>query len=215
MTINFTPSVVGAETASSVIAGSNLTFSGTGTPVVHSFATLNPADKSPNIALSGGDLSLTGYSAWYGVRATQGKSAGKWYWEVSITSGNTMVGVSNASADLSTGMYQSNSAMFYEGSGNYVTLGTIGFVPGSTPYTGTYMFALDMDNGALYMGVNGAWLGGGAPSSGASKTGAWVYGLSGVLYPALGSAASVGSVNFGASAFKYAVPAGFNVGVYQ
>ena len=85
------------------------------------------------------------------------------------------------------------------------------------------MFACDMDNGALYIGANGSW-GTAVPTSGATKTGAIGTGLSGTVYPAasMSTAADLGYgtsgesvvANFGQTAFKYSVPAGYNSGVY-
>ena len=50
-------------------------------------ATLNPADKSPEIVLTNYDQTAEGTSLGIHqlVRATQGKAVGKWYWEATIT----------------------------------------------------------------------------------------------------------------------------------
>lgn len=51
--------------------------------MANTYATLNPSDKDAAITLSGGDLTMSSATnAWRSVRATIGKSSGKWYWEV-------------------------------------------------------------------------------------------------------------------------------------
>lgn len=51
--------------------------------VAVTYATRNPSDKNANIALSSGNLIATASNtAWKSVRATLGKSSGKWYREV-------------------------------------------------------------------------------------------------------------------------------------
>src|SRR3989344_5257710 len=60
------------------------------TSVSTTFATWNPSDKSASITFSGSDLTATGPtsgSTFFSVRATIGKSSGKWYWE--STGGST------------------------------------------------------------------------------------------------------------------------------
>lgn len=53
--------------------------------------TLNPSDKAADIVLSSGNLhaAKTGGNDWDCVRATGGKSSGKWYWEVVMTQAMT------------------------------------------------------------------------------------------------------------------------------
>lgn len=56
------------------------------TPSV-TYATWNPSDKSANVTLSNGNLTatITANTAFYGARATIGKSSGKWYWEQTVS----------------------------------------------------------------------------------------------------------------------------------
>jgi hypothetical protein len=73
--------------------------------------------------------------------------------------------------------------------------------------------AVDIDAGKIWFGKNGAWWAGGDPAAG---TGAHYTGVSGSLFPMASSAyLSLGIVNFGASAFAYTVPSGFNAGWYD
>ena len=85
-------------------------------------------------------------------------------------------------------------------------------------------FALDMDNGALYTGIvtkgdtiwdNNSSNVTGIPSSGSTKTGAILTGLSGPMFAACGDANSTCTANFGATPFSGVVPAGYNHGLYS
>lgn len=68
------------------------------------YATLNPSDKDSAITLSGGNLTMSSATnAWRSVRATIGKSGGKWYWEVTNTTSSNpywVRGIGNSSATL-------------------------------------------------------------------------------------------------------------------
>jgi hypothetical protein len=82
-----------------------------------------------------------------------------------------------------------------------------------------YMFALDADNGALYMGYNGAWKGNGVPTSGSAAYHAAIAGISGTIYPMVAvylttSTSPYLRANFGASTFSYAPPSGYHAGLW-
>lgn len=190
------------------------------------FATWNPIDKGSAITLSGGNLAVTQVGNGM-VRATVGETTGKWYWEIRNTSssfGNSGIALSTATLTGGVGIdtrgygyignpanavYNNNAALAPNHMGTYVTNDIISF-------------ALDMDNGAVYMAVNGIWQKNtlnvtGVPTSGVAKTGAivsWV--PDGRKYfPATGNLTGTASTaNFGQFAFLYAVPAGFNLGIY-
>lgn len=187
--------------------------------------TLNPSDKGANIVLSGGNLSYTQGGQGI-VRATIGKSSGKWYWEVKNTSGTNhlnCIGIANSSAALGSflgidaggwghlstnsnnnGIYHSNAPLTPDHTATYVNNDII-------------MCALDMGAGIWWIGINGVWETNtsnvvGNPSAG---TGGMVTGLTGTIYPAVGdNTNSAATVNFGASAFSYTVPTGFTAGFY-
>lgn len=193
------------------------------------FATWNPSDKGTNITLSGSNLTAVGITTWSSVRATQGKASGKWYWESTITGAN----------DTNSGYFMvvGNSTFGLSSYGGNSTYGanSLGWIPGGTFYylnwTGTsvaaspasvtypvgttFMMAMDLDNDAIYMGVNGIWNGNGVPTSGSVKTGAALQGFTGTVFPAVSSVLTQSTANFGASPFKYAVPAGYHAGVFQ
>lgn len=176
------------------------------------YATWNPADKGANATLSGGNLSIVTYAN-SSARATVGVSSGKWYWEITRTAGlDALAGVGSATAavfasggsaypgaDAQGWSYYSNDgSKFHSGSSSaYGAAWAIGAVVG---------VALDMDAGTLTFYKNGV-------SQGVAATG-----LTGTMYPMIGGASNGGtssaSANFGATAFAYSVPSGFNAGIF-
>lgn len=174
---------------------------------VTTYATWNPADKHADINLTGGDLTATSTTGSKGVRATIGKSSGKWYWEVMNNSGaENDIGIATASASLSTWLgadaqgvgYDSFDGKLYKNSSIVASYATYA----QNDYIG---FALDCDAGTIAIYKNG------------TLQGTYSHGLSGTIYPAMGGFASTmsGIANFGASAFTYSPPGGFNAGVYN
>ncbi len=172
----------------------------------HVFATWNPSDKNASITLANANTTATmpSGSGVGAVRATVGKSAGKWYWEVTVDLVDVnAIGVGNTSATLS-GYVGSDANGWGYGSfdGNKQT-GGVGTAYGATYTTGDIIsVALDMDAGTLVFYKNGA-------SQGTAFTG-----LTGTLYPMIsllaGGAADQMTANFGASTFAYTPPAGHN-----
>jgi hypothetical protein len=175
------------------------------------YATWNPADTSADISLTGGDLiaTLSTGAAWKSARATVACSSGKWYWEVSIGVGSTTVfagGVGNASALINSYFTQTADGYgYYAGTGGKQTNSSL------TAYGAAYSpgdiigAALDVDGRTLEFFKNGA-------SQGVID----VSSVTGDLYPMCAIYANGESVtaNFGASAFSYSPPVGYNSGVY-
>jgi len=178
---------------------------------------------------------------------TFGVTNGKWYWEAHIVWNGTS---NNANFPRTIGIIADDYTFGYSYLGqdanswgmNFVDTTTdiwktehdctSGSITGATTMANgdVMMFALDMDNGALYFGRGGTWYTSGDPTSGASKTGA-VITLSAAdmakhILPALTSATSgtYYKMNFGNPAFtissgnsdgagygnfEYAVPSGY------
>ncbi|MFZ2306845.1 MAG: SPRY domain-containing protein [Rhodoferax sp.] len=168
------------------------------------FATWSTTDKGSSVSLSGGNLTATQTSTAGMVRATVGKSSGKWYWEIKPTSTQNNVGVAKATASLSNyvggdangwGLYSADGKVYNNNAGGppYTTYGN----------GDTLGFALDMDAGTLTLYKNG------------SLIGVIVTGLTGTIYPAWGNAGSADScvANFGAAAFDYTPPSGYYPGL--
>jgi hypothetical protein len=182
-------------------------------------ATWNPLDKSASITLSGSDLvaSNADASANHSVRATKGKSTGKWYWEITVNSatansgaeigvGSSSVGLDVKMASSATGWtFQENN--YYGNDGNYT-------IAGNTWGTGDVIsIAIDMDAGKIWWRKNGTWTSGN-PADGSSPK---YSNLSGTVYPMCSAKNTTQyTVNFGASAFAYSVPDGFaGVGIVE
>jgi hypothetical protein len=179
------------------------------------YATWNPADKSSNLTLSNGDLTASGPAAtWACGRATVGKSSGKWYWEIhwdTSTTNYLMVGVGNSSASVASGSYPGFDANGYgylcSLDGHKYNNGDQGAYGATCVQGDTIGVALDMDAGTIVMYKNGV------------SQGTMFSGLSGTIYPMIGAGADAATLtitaNFGASAFSYSVPSGFNSGIYS
>jgi hypothetical protein len=223
-TVNFSG---GNQTlAASATTFNNLTFSGSGTKTFSSatvingdlnntsgttYATWNPSDKAVSIALTNSDLTETGDNLGYGfVRATVGKSSGKWYWELLVNeSTHAYPGIVSATPNVDTGNLGRTAAQpdgwsisEFQTKWNNDT----GVAYGNTDFVDNSIIgiALDMDAGEITYYID-------CVSQGVAFTG-----LTGTLYPAAGTFGSIGvlTANFGASAFTCTPPVGYNLGVY-
>lgn len=186
---------------------------------VPTIVTWNPLDKSSNLTLSGGNLIAKKTSGDHShdgsVRATTGKSSGKWYWEVEQTSNgagdSAEVGVMNLSAPLTNYVGSSSGGYaYFDVNGKKYNSG-VGTTFGP-PYTtfNFIMVALDMDAGKVWFGLNGNWQGGSLPNP-ATGTSPAFSGLSGTMYPAVGmyDINSIFTAKFLASSWSYVAPSGF------
>lgn len=174
-------------------------------------AVWNSADKGANVVLSNSDLTSTLSGGLGSVRSDISKSSGKWYWEVRIDAGlsDSVVGVSSASASLSTypggdaqgwGFNTNNSGPGFILHNGSVLQAGIGAVS-----VGQWIgVALDMDNQTLRFYL----------STGA--VGTLITGLPATMYAATGGGASgpAQTANFGQTLFVYTVPSGFTAGLY-
>jgi hypothetical protein len=161
--------------------GNNFTVNGTPTQTVDTpsnvFTTLNSINVTPSggHTFSNGNTQVTIGVVDAATPATFGVKSGKWYWETKWTQkgGTDRYGVmpddaSNQTAPHVTGIaWNEGSAEMWLLSSSYS--GSWGSNPATNDII---MFALDYDNKAFYMGVNGTWRNSGVPTSGASRTGA-------------------------------------------
>ena len=172
--------------------GTDLTESGlvaadqaTDTPA-NNFCTFNSAATNPSDtgSLSNGNTtySVSNYS--YNARGTLAMPAGKWYWEGQQSAKDTRFGVTTANSNPNL---DTDSTDFYWGSTGYGGVHVLASSVNadwamsnndtSRSYT-TYstgigtvaddiiMVAMDVDNGKMYMGVNGVWFNSGDPVAG-------------------------------------------------
>lgn len=168
------------------------------------YATWNPADKDANVTLSNGNLTcVTGVSN-KGVRSTLGKSSGKWYCELTRTgTGGVYAGISTASVDLTsptpvgTLSYLTSGGIYNEGSfvGAYDSIDN----------GDVWSMALDADAKTVKFYRNGIQQG---------STATYTFSNPVYLRAVLNSTADTLLANFGATAFAYPPPGGYNAGLY-
>ncbi len=194
---------------------------------------LSLASDGGNWVLSNSDLTAgedtTGTMRF--LRANFPMTTGKWYWEIRYTgwtSKNVYIGISkdigatNAPQDI-------NSLADYIIFKKNMSSGTFGhllkylggeetatFEDGTAPEPSAYMqIAVDVDDGKIWFGKNGSWVGGGDPAAGTDPTAFSSFSAaSGPFYPTVGTEGNNTQINitanFGATALQYAAPAGFS-----
>jgi hypothetical protein len=192
--------------------------------MANTYATLNPSDQAGVSAFSNGNLTIDSGQS----RATIAKSSGKHYFEVTLNSADmlTHVGVTTSAASIYLECGNTAygfSAKFSSGVTQYVhNSSAIGYPadhPAAYSQYDVWMVAIDITTGKMWFGLNGTWNGSGDPAAG---TGAVFSdaGLQGTMLPMVYTSAESWqgktiTANFGASAFAYTVPSGFNSGWYN
>lgn len=169
--------------------------------VSFSYATWNPVDKDVNVTLSGGNLTAVSSTS-SSVRATIGKSSGKWYWEIHVDSGTTIsIGIAQSTDSLATIAGNDVTSWGYLYQGNIQN--NSGLVAGPvTTYTAGDVIgvALNLDTNSIRWYKNNV-------SQDAESISAGTY------YPVV-SWSATSTANFGATTMAYAAPAGYNAGLY-
>lgn len=166
--------------------------------------TWNPNDKASNIVLSNNNLTASNPKYDFSsVRSTEGKSEGKWYFEVQIDSSTRldlcMIGV----ASKKESVYHGASTASMQNLRTYKGDGTK-FKP-SSPYGekfeigDTIGVCLDMDNGTIEFHKNGEYFG-------VAYSDLKTYGEVFAYVVLLESKATA---NFGVNSFEYEVPEGY------
>lgn len=178
--------------------------------------TWNPSDNG-GLTLSNGNLTAApnpSSSSYQTVRATNGYSTGKRYFEIHLDSAGDsvygQVGVLGASASLTDSV--SNSAVgwaYYQETGEKYHSGVAASY-GSAWTTGTVVgCAVDLNAGLIWWSFNGAWIASGNPATGANPA---FTGLSGTLFPATSIYANNGdtvTARFSSADQTYTAPSGF------
>ena len=178
--------------------------------------TWNPSDKSANLTLSNGDLTVahTGSAGFSAVRATESKSSGKWYWEVTIdtiASYNIFIGILTSSGLLSQRIGSTAEGWGYRNYGEkFHNSGTTGTSYGDTYTTNDVIgIALDLDNGKIWWSKNGTWQASGDPVNGTNPA---YTGISDTVFAAISTYVSSDQFTaaFKAVEFTYSAPSGFS-----
>jgi len=178
--------------------------------------TWNENDKAAGISLSNGDLTATMVSsAWDAVRSILARSSGKWYWEVKLDvvgDTNNMIGIGTFLETLTYPGDTTEGYGYYGANGNAYN-NTASSYGNSYTTNDIISVALDLDNGKIWWAKNGTWQGSpaGVPASGTNPAYTDVIGK---FYAMVGFNASgnKATANFGASAFTYTPPTGFQAG---
>ena len=200
------------------------------------YATLNPLDIYAG-SLSNGNLEFSGlYSSQNGIgcRSTLAvPSSGKWYAEaaavlISGVGNSCMLGFTSSNQSISATAFGATLTPWIgvdasiNGNGlRLVWNGVSGGTASSTTLFATYAsgdvvnFAIDFDNGKLWIGKNGTWYNSGNPAAGTNATTTFTAGTSPWRFWAeyvasLDNSNRSGVIsNFGQRAFAYTPPSGF------
>lgn len=186
--------------------------------------TFNPADHDAAFVLSGGNLSaddttsLTGY---VNGRATDFKSSGKWYFEITVNANNATfgsngavaAGVGNNAAAL-TGAPGSDpgAACYYPWTGLTFIHGGTGTIQSDTTAGHVMQIAVDLTGNLIWWKINvSTWNNSGPADPATGVGGLSIAAITGPFTPFAGLL-QTGSItaNFGASAFAFTPPAGFS-----
>jgi hypothetical protein len=197
------------------------TDTGVGGEVRGNYCTFSPVDKATTVTLSNGNLDIIGTNSGGRARASMAVSSGKWYFEflmVDIDQGgyNGFM-ATTARSDLTGGGATTDLGQ------NADTWGIPNFAGGQARNNGTNganitgitngqigMFALDMDSGKFWYGINGTWVNSGDPATGANPVYSNLsgYTIAAAIGHGTGTYISY-SYNFGQRAFSYTAPTGY------
>jgi hypothetical protein len=192
----------------------------------------NPSCKAKQSVLSNDNLTLAtdAYCGWDGgAESITGQTTGKWYWEITIdTLGSRSQSWYGMYIGLEEGLQTNDSTAWYHFGGlntNWILFERDGKFYNKTGaaissavciYTlgDTIRYAWDSVNGYLWASKTSSWASSGNPTTGAnphvtgakSTTGA-IYAMA---YIGTGNPGDKITANFGASAFKFAIPIGYN-----
>lgn len=167
--------------------------------------TWDTVNKGPNVTLSNGNLQAEVPNSNNTVKASIGKSSGKWYWELSFVNlQNAIVGVISNNA----GINRTYDSTYHRGIDSYdgrkYDSGVFSSYAASFSSSAIIGILLDMDNGAVEFRINNISYG--IASSNLKNLG--------TVYPSVTSGSSGTGctvlANFGDSPFVYEIPSGYS-----
>ena len=204
------------------------------------FATLNTLNQTnSNATFSHGNNTLTVSGNWLGATSTIGVFKGKWYFEAKTDGNNWGMGVAQIgqrftrTTEISTantgyfGKYNDTWSWYGNGGNAQKLTNDTASSWGSDFANGDIgMFALDADNGKIWMGKNGTWFESGDPANGTNamydsldNSYGWLVGVFGENsttqanfgngYFGTTAVSSAGTNASGLGIFEYDVPSGF------
>lgn len=169
------------------------------------YPTWNPDDKGAAMTLSNGNLTAVVSGGQAAVRATQAKSAGRWYWESTLNlSGTGRIGIASATFSITNVPGEDPYSWVVKGNGAAVTNGSTVFTLASFNIGDILGLALDCDNHTLTAYINNSNVGTftSLPSSTA-------------FYPVAGTQSNLDiNTRFGPT-LTYSPPSGFSPGFYS
>jgi hypothetical protein len=186
--------------------------------------TWSTTDKSASITLSGGNLVATSTVVASGVRAVDLQRSGKYYFELTLTSGGNsqaIHGLANINAVLNTvGGTPTNAVGVLSNTGAiYLNGNSTGISFGARANGDVICIAADLDNGLVWfrIGAAGNWNANAAYAPGGSggiSLASIANSLIGLrpIYANASSANGSDTANFGDTAFTGSVPAGYTSG---
>lgn len=182
------------------------------TPTLN-YCVLNPVNPTGS-TLSNANLSASiPFATNSIVKGTFSASSGKWYWEVTVTSGGvgTVGALVDGAAETYYPGYTSSDGISYPSGGGVYRGGAPIQTYNSFTTNDVIGVALDLDNGKIFFSKNGTWQGSSDPAAGtnpAASTG--IAGKTWNVANGNNSASAAGhAFNFGARPFAYTPPTGF------
>ena len=181
--------------------------------------TWNPSDKGDDVTLTLGNLRArssntdTGNN---GVRSVASNTEGKYYFEAVILGAeNTYIGISNSTWNLTTTMSDASGTVTYDPTNGQIRQSTVLKTAATAAVGNTLGFAIDLTDNKIWVRVNnGNWNNDGSANPETGTNGA-IFTSLGTTFVACDTIGSTGvgyTANFGATAFTYTVPSGFNQG---
>ena len=169
----------------------------------------NPLAVGTNITTASGNLNASASSNSNAMlQGTFGITSGKWYWEVTLSSGTSAWAGSiiKSTAGLNYSSLSSGDAYSYSNDGSkYNGQSSTGY--GNTYTTNdTISVAYNADTGKIWYSKNGTWQASGDPAAGTNEA---FSGISGTYMPSALLNSATGIANFGQRPFAYTPPTGF------